>query len=314
MMPWRSDYEEELAVVFEEAERLIAAYPAPLNAKGQAYLQAFNPLAPSSAKNHICYLLPFWTAPVTALSAEHYRALSLGNVFVMLYFFIQDDLMDDAPADLKEQLALGNLFHLSMLDIYRSMFEHSSPFWHYYNEYVRNWSLAVAYEHPMGSLDPARLASKAAPVKLASTGALLLAGKPELESEVSRAVDLVLGTLQFSDDWSDWEEDFELKNANSLIGMIHAESTDQSTPLSKEDVKNALYIGDALTRFAELAAANGHLLDELRVRLPHLSAFQAHLAMQLAAGADKLMHNKRLLLQGGFSYWIETNFNSVERK
>ena len=64
-MTWRSDYEDELAHVFREAERLIDAFPAPLNDKGRDYLQDFNPLNPSGTKNHICYLLPFWMQPIT---------------------------------------------------------------------------------------------------------------------------------------------------------------------------------------------------------------------------------------------------------
>ncbi|QHW29875.1 hypothetical protein GZH47_02865 [Paenibacillus rhizovicinus] len=310
-MTWRTDYEEELAAVFSEAERLIDAYPAPLGEKGQAYLQAFNPLRPSSTKNHICYLLPFWIEPVTKLTSQQYRDISLANVFVMLYFFIQDDLMDDAPSDWKERLALGNLFHLSMLDLYRSLFDHDSPFWNYFNDYVVTWSLAVAYEHPMGSLDPAQLARKAAPVKLASTGALLLAGNQELVQSVSHAVDLALATLQFSDDWADWEEDFDLGSANSLIGMITSEKGEFALPLTKEDVKNAIFLDGVLTRFAQLAAANSSTMDKLSLPLPHLTAFQVHLADQLTEAAEKLNVTKRMLMQGGFDHFLYTNISSI---
>ncbi|SDW08280.1 hypothetical protein [Paenibacillus sp. CF384] len=306
-MTWRSDYDNELAHVFREAERLIDAYPAPLNDKGRDYLQAFNPLNPSGTKNHICYLLPFWMQPITELDSRYYRDLSLANVFVMLYFFIQDDLMDTAPSDWKEQLALGNLFHLSMLDLYRALFESSSPFWDYYRAYVTDWSLSVAYESPHTSLSPAKLAQKAAPVKLASTGALLLAGRRELEPAVSDGVDLVLATLQMSDDWSDWEEDFELQNANSLIGMIASEKAASPSLMTRTDIRNAIYIDGALSRYTQVAQANGEAFARLELSLPHLAAFQSHLSDKLTEESQLLSDTKKKLLGGGFTYWISQN-------
>ncbi|MBM7564808.1 hypothetical protein [Paenibacillus sacheonensis] len=309
-MNWSTDYESELVHVFEEAERRIDAYPAPLNAKGRAYLQAFNPLNPSGTKNHICYLLPFWMKPVTVLPARQYRDLSLANVFVMLYFFTQDDLMDTAPEDWKEQLALGNLFHLSMLELYRGMFDSSSPFWEHYREYVTNWSLAVAYEKPFVALTPSALALKAAPVKLASTGALYLAGRQDLEIVVSEAVDLALATLQYSDDWADWEEDFDSRNANSLISMIVSEEAPSSTPISKKDIQNAIYIHGALSRFSRMAEVNCESLESLQLPLPHLAAFQENLARNLVQSAEHLERNKRLLLDGGFSFYLSTQLSS----
>ncbi|AZN41668.1 hypothetical protein [Paenibacillus albus] len=310
-MRWRSDYEHELAHVFREAERLIDAYPEPLNDKGRKYLQAFNPLNPSSTKNHICYLLPFWMQPITELDTRYYRDLSLANVFVMLYFFIQDDLMDTAPSDWKEQLALGNLFHLSMLDLYRTLFDSSSPFWNHYRIYVTDWSMAVAYESPNVSLAPAKLAQKAAPVKLASTGALLLAGRPELEPAVSEAVDLVLATLQMSDDWADWEEDFDLHNANSLIGMIASEKATSPTLLTKTDIRNAIYLDGALSRYSQLTQANGEAFARLELSLPHLAAFQSLLADKLTEVSEQLRHTKKQLLGGGFTYWLSQNKSSI---
>ncbi|MFC4812564.1 hypothetical protein [Paenibacillus sp. GCM10023250] len=305
-MLWKTEFESELTRVFREAERLIDAFPAPLNAKGRAYLHAFNPLNPSAKKNHICYLLPFWMRPVAELDAECYRRTSLANVFVMLYFFIQDDLMDEAPSDWKEQLALGNLFHLAMLDLYRALFEQESPFWGYYRAYVTTWSLAVAYEAPSGSLAPGELARKAAPVKLASTGALLLAGRAELEPAVSEAVDLALATLQMADDWSDWEEDFDRNNANSLVGMIEHEqrAAGRQAPLEKHAIQAAIHVDGALGRYAEAAKANGDALAGLGLPLRHLLAFHDHLAGGLFASAERLRDTQSRLLGGGFAYWL----------
>ncbi|WP_219836827.1 hypothetical protein [Paenibacillus sp. R14(2021)] len=308
-MLWKTEYEQEMQLVFNEAEARIGAYPASLNELGLNYLKAFNPLNPAGTKNYICYLLPYWMEPITQLQPEHYRKLSLANVFVMLYFFIQDDLMDTAPEDWKNQLALGNLFQLSMLELYQSLFHHQSPFWSYYRTYVTEWSIAVSsentgYSHP---IDMQQLALKASPVKLASTGALLLAGKLELEQETTCAIDLTLATLQLSDDYSDWEEDFALNTANSLLNMIALEQ--QSTPavpMTIVEIKNAIYLNGALNRYAQLAAENCVLSLSLNVSIPHLNAFQAHLRDQLTIEASSIDRNKRLHLDGGFSRLLST--------
>lgn len=306
-MTWRITYEEELEHVFQEAERLISHYPTPLNDNGLAYLKSFNPLLKESSKNHICYLLPFWMKPLSNLETQQTRMLSLANVFVMLYFFIQDDLMDEPTARWKEQLALGNLFQLTMLDCYRSMFDHNSVFWQHYKTYVTNWSLAVAYENPMGSLIPVVLAQKAAPVKLASTGALLLAGRQDMQAIVSAAVDLTLGTLQLADDWADWEEDYELGNANSLIGLIHTLDAVAENRQSKTAISNAIYIHGAMDRFARLAQDFKDQLHDLKVALPDLIAFQEELTTSLHAEAKRLARTKQQALQGGFIHFLSQN-------
>ena len=77
---------------------------------------------------------------ISELPPESMNKLSLANVFVMLYYFIQDDIMDSAKGEHKDKLPLANLFHMQFLSIYRELFPSSSPFWSYYETYITEWS------------------------------------------------------------------------------------------------------------------------------------------------------------------------------
>ena len=148
MSNWKTEAQGELAIVFAEAKAIIAAYPAPLGDRGLRYLEKFNPMEANSTKNYICYSLPFWLHGAVSADIRICRRMSLANVFIMLYFFIQDDVMDslDVQKDWNEQLALCNLFSLSFLDLYRQEFPSTSPFWVHYSTYITEWAVSVATE------------------------------------------------------------------------------------------------------------------------------------------------------------------------
>jgi hypothetical protein len=192
---------------------------------GIAYLKKFSVLEEDSTKNYICYLLPFWVKELTGITNEEARKLSLANVFIMLYFFIQDDLMDTAPVEWKQQLALGNLFYLEFLEIYRDEFPSDSPFWLYFRTYITEWADSVTNENDQDYFkhQPTRVATKASPLKLASTGALLLSNKADTIDIVTDFIDHVLVTLQMVDDWVDWQDDLEEGSYNCLLSMIKLE-------------------------------------------------------------------------------------------
>ncbi|NRF92308.1 hypothetical protein HQN89_14945 [Paenibacillus frigoriresistens] len=126
-MNWFLAHEKDLADVFAEAEHIISTFPTPLDHLGLAYLATFDGRKEESTKNYICYLLPYWMKDITELPPESMNKLSLANVFVMLYYFIQDDIMDSAKGEHKDKLPLANLFHMQFLSIYREMFPAGSP-------------------------------------------------------------------------------------------------------------------------------------------------------------------------------------------
>jgi hypothetical protein len=135
---WYTRYTTELEQVYKEAEDRISIFPLPLNHIGLAYAEKFNPVKHEGRKDYICSLLPFWIKEASGISDSQCKSLALANVYGMLYFFIQDDLMDSTPAaNWKEQLALGNLLMLEMFRILRELFPSDSQFWNYYHRYVR---------------------------------------------------------------------------------------------------------------------------------------------------------------------------------
>jgi len=304
IMNWKTSFDEELAIVFEDAKAIVSAFPKPLAERGLDYVDQYNPLLPDSTKNYICYLLPFWLQDVTGTDAAASRRLALANVFIMLYFFVQDDLMDTAPGDWKEQLALGNLLYTAFLDIYRESFPPDSPFWHFFNRYIEDWAVAVATEGQAPYSDLS-LAMKASPVKLASTGALLLTGRETLIPAVSEAVDSVLTTLQMADDWADWENDLAEGSGNSLLSFIREEAQLPSDRLlTAQEVKQAVGINGALGRFAQTAAQRHERLQQGSFQAPMLLAFHQTLVGQLERTGQSYAERSRSLLRGGFVDWL----------
>ncbi|MGF7047048.1 hypothetical protein J2T13_001550 [Paenibacillus sp. DS2015] len=306
-MDWLEEFDNELSQVFVEAQAMVALFPPPLDQKGLSYLNKFNVHSEDSSKNYICYLLPFWMKEISTLPEEDYRKLSLGNVFAMLYFFIQDDLMDEPSRD-RSQLILSNLFYLHFLDIYRSYFPSNSPFWTYFNQYIREWSDSLTNENHLDYFqsNPSMIAKKSGPLKLSSTGILLLSGQEELIPPVSDLIDRVLITLQMSDDWMDWHEDLADANYNSLLSMIKNEHY-PSQILTVENVKISIYVRSIMNRYVDIAAANHQYILSLGIPLKHLLSFHETIIHDLSRDAQEIEHLRVSQQHGGLHYWLIEN-------
>lgn len=311
-MQWFDDYREELVQVFEEARQLIAQFPEPLDELGQRYLDAFHPLIEGSSKNYVCYLLPYWLEDALPLRREQTRHLSLANVFVMLHYFIQDDVMDAAssPGSWASQLALSQLFQLQYMSLYRSMFPHDSLFWLHHDTYATEWASTVCNECNENYFltDPLRVAKKAGPVKLASTGALLLTERPQLIYPVSEMVDLLLVTLQMNDDWADWEEDLASGSYNGLIALVKSlrglRSEDVITP---SEVRSSLFVGGSMTRYSARAIAAHQRMRSLDMECPGLLAFHQSLTDSLSEAGSRIDAEKKSLELGALNHWFYKN-------
>lgn len=234
-MDWLNDYEEELRLVFQESKKIISEFPEPLNSQGMSYLEHFNVFNAESHKNYICYLLPFWLQKGCGLSAEITRQMSMGNVFFMLYFFIQDDLMDSKESSTYERLPLANLLYVEFLNIYRGLLPNDSSFWTSFNRYITQWADSVSNETTSDYFlnDRIKISYKASPLKLSSTAALLLSGKDSLVPQSEEMIDSVLLTLQMLDDYEDWNEDLSEGSYNCLLSLTRSYlSTDKATTLT----------------------------------------------------------------------------------
>lgn len=311
-MNWFQPFEKDLVKVFAECGEIISGFPPPLNQTGLMYMQKFDVFEQGSAKNYICYLLPFWMQDLTSLPPNIYRKLSVANIFGMLYFFIQDDIMDTpaeraSPGMWKKQLALANLLYGQFSRIYQELFPSGSPFWTYLRDYVRDWTEGVVHEsehddfrsHPLG------IAKKAAPVKLGSTAALLLSGKSDLIPHVSRLMDYVLLTLQMMDDWADWEQDLQDGSYNCLLSLIKAErDKPRDYRLQRIEVEQSVFLGDTLNRYAVIAAESHESLRNLPIYAPHVISFHETLLKELQTEAAEIHNGRQTLQHGGLHYYL----------
>ncbi|WP_422660082.1 class 1 isoprenoid biosynthesis enzyme [Paenibacillus sp. EC2-1] len=311
-MEWFKPYEHDLSEVFAICTAKIAEFPPPLNEIGRRYMQKFDVFQEGSAKNYICYLLPFWMKDMTQLSPDIYRTLSTANIFGMLYFFIQDDIMDTHPSDYtagmwKHQLALANLLHTEFIHTYLNLFPADSPFWNYFKDYIEEWSEGVIHE----SLDdyfrdnPLLIAKKAAPVKLGSTAALLLGNRPDLIPAASDLMNNVLLTLQMMDDWADYEQDLTDGSYNCLLSLIKSENNLPRTHLlTTEEAHSAIFLHEILHHYANIASATHQRLLDSCLNTPHVISFHKTLVDELISEASNIKNGRKMLEHGGLQYYL----------
>jgi hypothetical protein len=311
-MEWLNDYEEELRLVFQESQKIISAFPEPLNSQGMSYLEHFNVFNAESHKNYICYLLPFWLQKSCGLTTEITRKMSMGNVFFMLYFFIQDDLMDSKDASASERLPLANLLYVEFLNLYRPLFPHNSSFWTLFNRYITEWADSVSKEGDSDYFlnDRIKIAYKASPLKLSSTAALLLSGKDFLIPQSEEMIDWVLLTLQMLDDYEDWEEDLTEGSYNCLLSLARNHSLNSgATTFTSKEVEFFLFTANGLHTYTELALDTHNKIMTYSLDAPHLVSFHFMLVSNLQQISDSIEAEKQLLQNGGLFYYLSKNIN-----
>ncbi|AJY74098.1 hypothetical protein [Paenibacillus beijingensis] len=309
-MNWFDDHKEALRAVFAEAKRRIANFPEPLGGRGLAYLEAFDVFKPDTPKNYICYTLPYWLQERYPLTAEQCSRLSLANLFVMLHFFVQDDLMDVPQDEWKEQLALSALFHSELLSLFHAQFGTDSAFWTCYTKYIAGWAGAVANEQRADYFltDRAQIAAKAAPLKLAAAGALLLTGKMSELTDLEDLIDDALVILQMADDWTDWEEDLAEGNANCLLSLIRSRlGLAPEEPLSPQIVRQHIYGGSIMTDYARFAQRRYDQLPDIASILSQLAAFRDSLSSGLLQTAADIVRKREALKLGGLNHFLSIN-------
>ncbi|SEI98095.1 hypothetical protein SAMN04488600_1011172 [Paenibacillus polymyxa] len=309
-MEWYFAYKEELEKVFRQAEERTATFPAPFQQEGLDYLARFNPLREDSTRNYICYLLPFWLQELTGLPSETCRKLSLGNVFVMAHYLIQDDVMDTAADNRKTQLALSQLFYTECQNIYQELFPATSPFWTYARTYVDEWAVSVVSEGAADYFqgDRNKVALKASPLKMAGTGALLLADHADLIEIVTAMTDLALLVLQMSDDWADWTEDLMEHSYNCLLSHISAErKKPYCEGLGPQEIQEAIYVRGALASYVNIANQAVQELETMEPTIHGLHRFAHSIAAELSEEAAEIEGGRSHLRRGGLDYWLSKN-------
>lgn len=308
-MDWLHEYENELYEVFKHSKLTIDAFPEPLRQQGMSYLHHFNVFTAESHKNYICYLLPFWLRDGCRLTSEDTLRMSAGNVMLMLYFFIQDDVMDSDDSASRSLLPLANLFYVEFLNSYRPLFPSDSTFWSYFNRYIAEWADSVSNESASDYFlhDRTKIAHKASPLKTSSTAAFLLAGQEELVPISEAMIDDILLTLQMLDDYEDWEDDLASGSYNCLLSLTRSTSTSLQSGLNPEAVRSFIFTSGGLGRLAAIAEATHEGLGTYGLKTPHLYDFHWELVQNLQQLADTIEAEKQRLLSGGLSYWLSKN-------
>ncbi|MGG3454949.1 hypothetical protein D3C81_1217620 [compost metagenome] len=309
-MNWLTRFEQDLGIAFDDAEHLLSELPEEFRNQAINYLERFRILNKAGSTNYICYLLAYWLQEASNSKLEDCRRLTVAMIFVMMYYHLIDEVMDDPEVSDKRKLPLANLLQFEFWKIYSSYYPAASPFWHSYRKYTAEWAEAVALENQNDFFqeDPVRIAHKASPVKLTVAGLLILNGQEARLPAFEKAVDVVLVTLQMLDDWEDWEKDLREGSYNALISEVQRElQIPRDCRPNQEEIKHALFVRDILFSYAERTDHNAAVLDQTAPTLTHLIDFHEYLRQSLKQGAQSLREERELLAQGGLLYWLSKN-------
>lgn len=309
-MNLNENYKSEIKLIFDQAAEETALFPSPLKEMGLALLARFNPLQSGQGTSYITFLLPFWLKEQTASPEVLCRDLAVGNVFAMIHFFLLDDVMDAQTdmnkIDVRDSLVLGQLFQGLFQQRYGRHYPPSSPLWVYYRGYMEQWALAVSQEGESFAdpRDPEQLARKAAPVKLCAAGMLLLSGQQSCMPGLEEAIDLVLATLQLSDNWADWRDDLIVERCNAFLTLARQRlALPSEQPLDERKVKQAIYRENSLDILADITQDYSERLKRIPNVPEILIVFHDYMTEGLRMDAVAVEEaTYRLAYGGGLSY------------
>jgi hypothetical protein len=305
------DFKDEIELLFEEASREMRELPIELREMGQALLARCNPMRSGGKAKSISFLLPHWLQKETGATVELCRDLSIGSVYVMLQYFILDDVMDGGDeriqsAGIRRSLALGQMLNVLARKRYAHYFAQDASIWDYERRYVEQWSSAVTREvlESVNPRDCRQLAGKAAPIKLGAAGVLLWSGQTAQRiAEVEEAIDLALAVLQLSDDYADWLEDLHEAKRSSFLTIVKERLADAATDsMDEPSVKRAIYHRGAVRQLAEIAEDYGEQMRRINQAPERLLTYQRAIVVDLRESADRIEQAvEGLAAQGGLS-------------
>lgn len=310
------DFKDEIELLFEEASREMIGLPYELREMGQALLARCHPLRRGGKAKSISFLLPYWLQEETGAPVELCRDLSVGSVYVMLQYFILDDVMDGGDdriqsSGIREALALTQMLGVMSRQRYARYFDQESAIGAYERHVVGQWSSAVTREviEAVNPRDARQLAGKAAPIKLGAAGVLLWAGKTDQRiAEVEEAIDLALAVLQLSDDWADRIEDLHEANRNSFLTIVKDKLADVAgDQLDEQSVKRAIYYRGAVERLAEIAEHYRERMQQIPQVPARLLSYQDTIVQDLRETAERIQRSvDELAMHGGMSQLVLT--------
>lgn len=280
------DFAADVEWLLDTCVKRIATYPHSMCRSGRAYLEKQWSVEDRRDRGFsIAHLLPFWLQEPFDLNLNTCRLIALGNTFWLLYFFIQDEVMDASPDRYRGYLLpLGNLFFLDAIAPYRSLFGSASPFWTFLEQYTAEWAESVSWEREQhwGQArefeqgDLLRLARKSAPLKIPCAALSLLAGRQEVIGPLEETVDNVLVFFQLTDDLRDWREDLAQGYYSYFLMRVIADRGRRSPArLTEAEVEKALFVGTVLEEIFDLMILhNQRALEVISTwHVPYLEAY-----------------------------------------
>lgn len=125
---------------------------------------------------------------------------------------------------------------------------------------------------------------------------------------MEEALDLVLATLQLSDDWADWREDLAEggERRNAFLTLVRRSlGLPSGEPLEERAVKRGIYHKSGLRELAGIAGSHRERLECIP-EVPHaLLAFHSDIVMGLEKDASEAEEwVERLAAGGGLSFLL----------
>lgn len=302
----------EAAKIIAEARTGADGCPEPLRTILRELIERADPSRTAGGSNYITYMLPVWAGEQAGAPASVCRDLAVGSVYMMLHYFLLDDVMDGEEMQLnsKSALAASQLLHSLFLERYSRHSAMPPQLWSDYLRHTEAWGLAAAMEkiRRADPLDVPGLARKSAPVKIGASAVWLESGQKERILPAEQAVELALASLQLADDWADWREDLASgeERSNAFLTLVRQElGLTEEQPLEDRMVSRAVYQDEVLERLAAIARSHRRSLSELPEAAPGLVWFQQEVLSGIEADARSARQTAmRLAVEGGFSHYL----------
>jgi hypothetical protein len=317
-MDYLHDFDPELRIALEICKARLSSYPQEFRPEALQYLEDNNILNAGFEGNCLSFLLPFWLQTAFPAPPETCRRIVAGNIFGLLYFLIQDAVMDTLPGEYKGGLLpLANLLSLDFFEQYRQLLPSDSLFWSYFNQYLREWADSVIRERKgywkpgRNRLEPplAQMAHKAAPLKICGAALCLLNGNEAMIESLAQIIDATVITFQLLDDWSDWREDLAIGNCSFLLSQVmQLCDVKDFSALKESHVQTAVYGHDLWGQIIAIVERNQELLQSESVpQLPYLIAYHHSLGETCRKIGLRIQEQKQAMLKGGLYHFLYDN-------
>ncbi len=310
------DFDRECKWLLDACLERISTYPPALRQPGRARLEDQWSLEHKMPRAfHIAYLLPFWLEEPLALDRNVCRLVGLSSTFLVLYFMLQDELMDAEPEEYEGHLQpLATFLLLDALAPYHRVFGSEPAFWALFEEYIAQWGLSISWERQwhwgqvraFEEADLILLARKAAPLKISCAALCLLAGRKEATELLEKMIDDLMMSFLLADDLQDWRGDLAQGSYTYFLTRVLAHRRlDPHTTLTETDVEKALFAGAVLDEYLGLIAEYRRraLESASALAVPYL---EAYLALR-----DEAARQLSVDLEARRTEWIREQFAAL---